>query len=139
MNNQTYFEDTNAEDFRFNNIDNHQQKLPGAVVITDEYPTDGHHGWKFIDFGPSSYQNNIQIAEHGSWNRSKKIGYRITEVTLKNKQATSYESYIDSWPQENNAVWGRPVDFFNYLTAQYSSPTIKTAPFITLLTTKQNE
>lgn len=59
---------------------------------------------------PESYRNQILIAEHGSWNRSEKIGYRITKVTLKNGKATSYEPFIDGWLQDNDAVWGRPVD-----------------------------
>ena len=232
---------------RFDDIDHNLQNPPKAEVVTDDYPTDGHHGWKFIDFGPdeklyvpvgapcnickeeddiyasitrinpdgtdreivahgvrnsvgfdwhpktgdlwftdngrdwmgdnrppcelnhlteagqhfgypykhgsdiwdsefgetgkainvdfrspaqeldphvaplgmifytgsmfpASYKNKILIAEHGSWNRSEKIGYRITEVTLNDGQATSYKPFIDGWLQENDAVWGRPVD-----------------------------
>lgn len=59
---------------------------------------------------PDRFTNNILIAEHGSWNRSKKIGYRITMVTLEDGNATSYEPFIDGWLQDNDAVWGRPVD-----------------------------
>lgn len=59
---------------------------------------------------PEEYQNEIFIAEHGSWNRSEKIGYRITKVSLKNGEAVSYESFADGWLQDNDAVWGRPVD-----------------------------
>lgn len=59
---------------------------------------------------PNEYRNQVLIAEHGSWNRSEKIGYRITQVTLKNGKATSYKPFIDGWLQENDAVWGRPVD-----------------------------
>jgi glucose/arabinose dehydrogenase len=62
------------------------------------------------DMFPESYNSKILIAEHGSWNRSEKIGYRITEVTLQNGKATSYKPFIDGWLQENDAVWGRPVD-----------------------------
>jgi glucose/arabinose dehydrogenase len=62
------------------------------------------------DMFPDNYKNQILIAEHGSWNRSEKIGYRITKVTLNNGKATSYEPFIDGWLQENGAVWGRPVD-----------------------------
>jgi hypothetical protein len=36
------------------------------------------HGTQF----PAAYRNQVFIAEHGSWNRSKKIGYRITQVRL---------------------------------------------------------
>jgi len=59
---------------------------------------------------PAEYKHQVLIAEHGSWNRSQKIGYRVTKVTLNDKgEATSYEPFIDGWlqGQEN---WGRPVD-----------------------------
>lgn len=59
---------------------------------------------------PETYHNQILIAEHGSWNRTEKIGYRIMKVTLKNGKTTSYEPFIEGWLQENESVWGRPVD-----------------------------
>ena len=62
------------------------------------------------DMFPDAYKNQILVAEHGSWNRSEKIGYRITKVTLQNGEAVSYEPFIDGWLQQNESVWGRPVD-----------------------------
>ena len=59
---------------------------------------------------PETYHNQILIAEHGSWNRTEKIGYRIMKVTLENGKTTSYEPFIEGWLQENESVWGRPVD-----------------------------
>src|SRR5437867_3685559 len=58
---------------------------------------------------PSRYRNQIFIAEHGSWNRSTPIGYRITVVQLKNNQPESYEIFAEGWLQGSQA-WGRPVD-----------------------------
>src|SRR5438128_1327554 len=58
---------------------------------------------------PSHYRNQIFIAEHGSWNRSTPIGYRITVVQLKNNQPESYEIFAEGWLQGSQA-WGRPVD-----------------------------
>jgi glucose/arabinose dehydrogenase len=59
---------------------------------------------------PEAYRNHVFIAEHGSWNRSEKIGYRVTLVRLNaNRQAVSYEPFAQGWLQgERN--WGRPVD-----------------------------
>jgi glucose/arabinose dehydrogenase len=37
---------------RFDGIDDHLAAPPKPVVVTDAYPHDGHHGWKFIRFGP---------------------------------------------------------------------------------------
>jgi glucose/arabinose dehydrogenase len=58
---------------------------------------------------PQEYRNQIFIAEHGSWNRSVPIGYRITLVRLENNQAVSYEVFAEGWLQGGSA-WGRPVD-----------------------------
>lgn len=57
---------------------------------------------------PPAYHNQLFIAEHGSWNRSEKIGYRITVVTLDGNTPTSYEVFAEGWLQGDSA-WGRPV------------------------------
>ncbi len=58
---------------------------------------------------PAEYRNQIFIAEHGSWNRSKKIGYRIALVRVKDGKAVGYESFASGWLQGESA-WGRPAD-----------------------------
>ena len=58
---------------------------------------------------PAEYRNQIFIAEHGSWNRSTPIGYRVMVVELKGNQAVSYRPFAQGWLQGNRA-WGRPVD-----------------------------
>jgi glucose/arabinose dehydrogenase len=58
---------------------------------------------------PAEYRNQIFIAEHGSWNRSTPIGYRITVVQLENNKAVSYKPFAEGWLQRGRA-WGRPVD-----------------------------
>jgi len=57
---------------------------------------------------PPEYRNQIIIAEHGSWNRSKKTGYRLSLVKVKGDQALSYQPFITGW-QKNGKFWGRPV------------------------------
>lgn len=58
---------------------------------------------------PDEYRGRLFIAEHGSWNRSSKIGYRVTLVRLNGNEAVSYEPFAKGWLQgESN--WGRPVD-----------------------------
>ncbi|MEL7146060.1 MAG: sorbosone dehydrogenase family protein [Bacteroidota bacterium] len=60
---------------------------------------------------PEEYKGKIFIAEHGSWNRSKKIGYRIMMVTEKDGRGISYEPFIDGWLNKTKQeAWGRPVD-----------------------------
>jgi glucose/arabinose dehydrogenase len=59
---------------------------------------------------PEKYRNGIFIAEHGSWNRSKKIGYRVTFVQMsKNRHPVRYEVFAQGWLQ-GEKEWGRPVD-----------------------------
>jgi glucose/arabinose dehydrogenase len=58
---------------------------------------------------PEEYRGQVFIAEHGSWNRSKKIGYRVTLVRLDGNKAVSYEPFAEGWLQNEQAS-GRPVD-----------------------------
>ncbi len=58
---------------------------------------------------PEEYRNQIFIAEHGSWNRSTPIGYRVTLVRLEGNRAVSYEPFAEGW-LESGRAWGRPVD-----------------------------
>ncbi len=58
---------------------------------------------------PGEYRGQVLIAEHGSWNRSNKIGYRLMRVTLDGSSATHYAPYASGWLQGQKA-WGRPVD-----------------------------
>lgn len=37
---------------RFDDIESRLKNPPAPVVVNDQFPTDGHHGWKFIRFGP---------------------------------------------------------------------------------------
>ena len=68
-------------------------------------------GVKFYtgDMFPAEYRNQVFIAEHGSWNRSRKIGYRVTLVRLDGNRAVSYETFASGWLQ-GQSVTGRPVD-----------------------------
>jgi glucose/arabinose dehydrogenase len=68
-------------------------------------------GIKFNTGGmfPDKYKNQVFIAEHGSWNRSKPIGYRVMLATIEGGAVKSYEPFIDGW-LANGEAWGRPVD-----------------------------
>lgn len=58
---------------------------------------------------PAEYKNQIFIAEHGSWNRRDKIGYRVTLVRLENGKAVSYEPFAEGW-LDGKRAYGRPAD-----------------------------
>ncbi|MEO9513285.1 MAG: sorbosone dehydrogenase family protein [Flavobacteriaceae bacterium] len=60
---------------------------------------------------PPEYKNQAFIAEHGSWNRSSKVGYKISLVRIQDNKAISYETFIDGWLNEaSQERFGRPVD-----------------------------
>jgi glucose/arabinose dehydrogenase len=58
---------------------------------------------------PDEYRGQVFIAEHGSWNRSTPIGYRVMLVRLEDGEAVSYEVFAEGWLTEEGA-FGRPVD-----------------------------
>lgn len=63
---------------------------------------------------PTEYKNQLFIAEHGSWNRSKQAGfngYRISVVKINGDKGTSYETFASGWlGADKLKYWGRPVD-----------------------------
>jgi len=58
---------------------------------------------------PAQYHHKLFIAEHGSWNRSIPIGYRIMMVTINKDKASDYVPFATGWLQ-GKSYWGRPVD-----------------------------
>ncbi|MCC7044350.1 MAG: sorbosone dehydrogenase family protein [Acidobacteria bacterium] len=46
---------------------------------------------------PASYQNAAIIAQHGSWNRSTPIGYRVMVARTDGRRVTSYEPFVDGF------------------------------------------
>jgi glucose/arabinose dehydrogenase len=58
---------------------------------------------------PEKYRGGVFIAEHGSWNRSVPIGYRLSFVKIESGRATSYEPFASGWLKGSTAS-GRPAD-----------------------------
>ena len=60
---------------------------------------------------PEKFKDYALIAEHGSWNRSKKVGYKIAMVKIENNKAVGYDTFLDGWlDEESQERFGRPVD-----------------------------
>ena len=60
---------------------------------------------------PESFRNGIFIAEHGSWNRSTKSGYRIVFVTVdQSKRLVGQHVFAEGWLRDDDSVSGRPAD-----------------------------
>ncbi|MDZ7735025.1 MAG: PQQ-dependent sugar dehydrogenase [Gammaproteobacteria bacterium] len=68
-------------------------------------------GMKFYtgNMFPSEYRGDALVAQHGSWNRSSPVGYRVMRIPFKDNRATGKEVFIDGWLQDGEA-WGRPTD-----------------------------
>ena len=59
---------------------------------------------------PEHYQGNIFAAEHGSWNRAHRTGYKVITVPLKDGKALgTYEDFLTGFVTKEGDVWGRPV------------------------------
>lgn len=60
---------------------------------------------------PEKYRNAIIVAEHGSWNRAHKSGYRVMVAELEGNRVVAYEPLVQGWLNEQtDRVSGRPVD-----------------------------
>ena len=92
-----------------------QNKKPPQAVTPPVLGFQAHSanlGFKFYTGKqfPSAYQGNAIVAQHGSWNRSKPVGYQLMRVVFdENHKVKSNEVFIDGWLNDGEA-WGRPVD-----------------------------
>ncbi|GAA0795000.1 PQQ-dependent sugar dehydrogenase [Marinobacterium sediminicola] len=58
---------------------------------------------------PDTPNTTLFMAQHGSWNRSSKVGYRVMRIATAGDKVLSVEAFITGWRQGERA-WGRPVD-----------------------------
>ena len=59
---------------------------------------------------PAEYRGDGFAAEHGSWNRSKRTGYKVIRIRLKDGVPTGeYEDFVTGFVTGDSHVWGRPV------------------------------
>ncbi len=59
---------------------------------------------------PKDYTGDIFAAEHGSWNRAKRTGYKVIRIPVKNGKAVGYyEDFLTGFVNDDGNVWGRPV------------------------------
>jgi glucose/arabinose dehydrogenase len=59
---------------------------------------------------PEEYSNQLFIAQHGSWNRSEKVGFNILLVRFDDEgKPRNSEVFAGGWLQGEEA-WGRPND-----------------------------
>ena len=88
--------------------------LKGKVTIPDVL-IEAHSaslGLTFYDASnfPPEYRGDAFAAEHGSWNRSKRTGYKIIRIRVKDGVPTGeYEDFVTGFVVNDSEVWGRPV------------------------------
>jgi glucose/arabinose dehydrogenase len=61
---------------------------------------------------PREYQNHIFAAEHGSWNRARRTGYKVVRVPLDSRGRPTtgeYQDFLTGFVTPDGDVWGRPV------------------------------
>ena len=63
-----------------------------------------------VEAFPTTYRGGVFIAEHGSWNRTKKSGYRVMHVPIDGAKAGAQEVFAEGWLRADESVWGRPAD-----------------------------
>jgi glucose/arabinose dehydrogenase len=96
------------------------EKVDDAMVKTSLYPDvllGAHVAVLDIlfytgDQFPAKYRNGLFAAFHGSWNRSKRVGYNISFIPFKDrKPASGPEPFLTGWmlDPDKREVWGRPV------------------------------
>jgi len=59
---------------------------------------------------PQRFHNQLFVAQHGSWNRSKPQGYRIALVKFKDGFPVKEQAFISGWLTKEGKVLGRPTD-----------------------------
>jgi len=88
--------------------------LKGKVTVPDVL-LQAHSaslGLTFYDSSafPAEYRGDGFAAEHGSWNRSKRTGYKVVRIRLKDGIPTGeYQDFVTGFVIDDSAVWGRPV------------------------------
>ncbi len=59
---------------------------------------------------PRQYRNDVFAAEHGSWNRARRTGYKVVRVPMTDGKSTGeYEDFLVGFVTPEGDVWGRPV------------------------------
>ncbi|MEO6403961.1 MAG: sorbosone dehydrogenase family protein [Ferruginibacter sp.] len=95
---------------RYDNIDKMLATPPKAVTVFDKYPTDGHHGWKFIAFGPDG---KLYVPVGAPCNNCESENPIYASITRINKDGSGLEIVARgirntvgfSWHPQTNQLW----------------------------------
>ena len=106
-----YFHGNDIPDDSFNAPDDFSYTKPvwGFQAHTAPLGIDFYTGNMF----PEKYKNGAFIAQRGSWNRSKKVGYRVLFAEFKDDEIASMEVFVDGWLDGETSL-GRPSSVLMY-------------------------
>lgn len=77
-------------------IQSHSASLGMAFYTGDQFPPE--------------YRNVAFAAQHGSWNRSRRTGYKVIYLPMQDGRATGeYVDFMTGFVTPESEVWGRPV------------------------------
>ncbi|WP_102529647.1 PQQ-dependent sugar dehydrogenase [Shewanella sp. 10N.286.51.B7] len=102
-----YVHNANVKDPEFYDAEKAKLNTPPALNLGAHVAALGMEFYQGEQF-PAEYKGRIFIAQHGSWNRSSKVGYRIMQVTLDGNKVSDYQPFATGWLQ-GEVSWGRPV------------------------------
>jgi glucose/arabinose dehydrogenase len=86
-----------------------------AKVITPDVLVQPHFASLEMNFYegsqfPAQFKGDAFAAEHGSWNKSNRVGYEVIRVPMRDGKATGeYEDFLTGFTTSDGHVWGRPV------------------------------
>jgi glucose/arabinose dehydrogenase len=88
-------------------------ELKGKVIVPDVLLQPHFASLEMTFYEGSQFpaaKGDIFAAEHGSWNKSKRAGYEVIMVPVKDGKATGeYEDFLTGFVTPSGDVWGRPV------------------------------
>ena len=96
----------------------HEGKHPEleSKVITPDVILQPHNASLQLTFYtghqfPAEYSGDIFASEHGSWNKSVRVGYELIRIPLHQtgRAGGEYEDFLTGFVLDNGNVWGRPV------------------------------
>ena len=102
-----YVHNADIKDPEFYDAEKAKLNTPPALNLGAHVAALGMEFYQGEQF-PAEYKGRIFIAQHGSWNRSSKVGYSIMQVTLDGNKVSDYQPFATGWLQ-GEVSWGRPV------------------------------